>query len=245
MALPKMLKTAGALGLASAAGALALVPYVMVLQPDAFAQLPIPLPLALVLQSVQATLLFTFLAFLGLRAGAAQGLGAPLLHSRLESDTPLPIPWASLSQALALGLAAAFGVAGLDMAFGLAVPEAQQPEAWRGLLASLYGSVTEEVQLRVFLMGVLAWGLGKLGKGRDWPVWVALVLAAVLFGVGHLPAAFDIWGPSPVVIMRTILLNAVLGVPFGWLYWKRGFAHAAAAHLGADLALHVVLPLVG
>jgi membrane protease YdiL (CAAX protease family) len=243
--MPRLLKTAAALGVLSALGALALVPYLMVLQPDAFAELPIPLPLALVLQSVQGTLIFTFLAFLGLRAGAGQGLGAPLLQSRLEGDAPLPIPWAGLAKALVLGLVLAFGIAGLDLLFSLEVPEAKQPEAWRGLLASLYGCIAEEVQLRVFLMGVLAWGLGKLGKGRDWPVWVALVLAAVLFGVGHLPAAFELWGPTPEVVVRTILLNALLGVPFGWLYWKRGFAHAAAAHLGGDLALHVVLPLLG
>lgn len=242
--MPRLLKTATALGLLSALGALALVPYLMVLQPDAFAQLPVPLPLALVLQSVQATLIFTLLAFLGLRAGAAQGLGAPLLQSRLEGDRPAPIGWAGLAKALGLGLALACGVAGIDLLFGLEVPETQRPEAWRGLLASLYGAVAEEVQLRVFLMGVLAWGLGKIGRGRAWPIWVALVLAALLFGVGHLPAAIALWGPTPEVVVRTLLLNGLLGLPFGWLYWRRGFAHAAAAHLGADLALHVLLPLV-
>ncbi len=243
--MPRLLKTAATLGVLSALGSLAVVPYLMVLQPDAFANLPVPLPLALVLQCVQGTLIFTLLAFLGLRAGASQGLGAPLLQSRMEGDSPVPIPWAGLARALGLGLALALGVAGLDLLFNLEVPETQQPEAWRGLLASLYGSVAEEVQLRVFLMGGLAWGLGKLGRGRDWPVWVALVLAALLFGVGHLPAAFELWGPTPEVVVRTMLLNGLLGLPFGWLYWKRGLAHAAAAHLGADLALHVVLPLLG
>lgn len=242
--MPHLFKTAAALGLLSALGALALVPYIMVLQPGAFAALPVPLPVALLLQSAQGIFIFTFLAFLGLRAGEGQGLGAPLLQSRLEGTAPLPIPWVGLAKALVLGLVLAFGVAGLDLLFGLEVAETRQPEAWRGLLASLYGAIAEEVQLRVFLMGVLAWGLGKIGKGRRWPIHLALLLAALLFGVGHLPAAFELWGPSAEVVVRTLLLNGLLGIPFGWLYWKRGFANAAAAHLGADLALHVVLPLV-
>jgi hypothetical protein len=40
------------------------------------------------------------------------------------------------------------------------------------------------------------------------------------------------------VIVRTIVLNALLGIPFGWLYWRWGLEYAMLAHFCADLVLH-------
>jgi hypothetical protein len=242
--MPRLLKTALLFALASSVGTLAVMPYMAALQPEVFAALPLPLPVVVLLQVVQGLVLFTLLSFLGLRAGAAVGLGAPLVTSWLEpGEGPAQaLPLKTLGLALAAGFALALGVAGLDRLFDLPVADVPQPAIWKGALASLYGSISEEVQLRLFLMSVLAWGLSKVG-GRDkaWPIVTAIVLAAILFGLGHLPAAFSLWEPSAVVIARTVLLNAMLGMPFGWLYWKYGLEHAMAAHLGADLALHVVV----
>jgi hypothetical protein len=33
-------------------------------------------------------------------------------------------------------------------------------------------------------------------------------------------------------------------VVFGWQYWRRGLVAAMAAHLGADIVLHVLSPLL-
>ena len=46
-----------------------------------------------------------------------------------------------------------------------------------------------------------------------------------------------------VVIARTLLLNGIGGVAFGWLYWKRGIEAAMLAHFSTDLVLHVIAPL--
>jgi membrane protease YdiL (CAAX protease family) len=48
---------------------------------------------------------------------------------------------------------------------------------------------------------------------------------------------------TPLVITRTIILNALVGVVCGWLYWKRGLESAMLAHFSADLVLHVLLAL--
>ncbi|WP_268876550.1 CPBP family glutamic-type intramembrane protease [Litchfieldia alkalitelluris] len=66
-------------------------------------------------------------------------------------------------------------------------------------------------------------------------------MAAVLFGVGHLPAAFSIFGKSRLVVTRTILLNAIPGILFGWLYWKFGIEIAILSHFLSDICLHVCL----
>lgn len=240
--MPRLLKTALFFSVAAALSTLALLPYLMVLQPQVFAELPLPLPAVAGLQLVQGLVLFTVISFLGLRAGASVGLGAPHISAWLEGKERLSLPLRSLALALAAGFVLAFGVAGLDRLFDLPMADVPEPAIWKGALASLYGSIAEEVQLRLFLMSVVAWGLSKLGgRDRSWPLVVAIVFAAVLFGLGHLPAAFELWEPSGRVIARTVVLNAALGLPFGWLYWKRGLEHAIAAHLGADLALHVVL----
>jgi membrane protease YdiL (CAAX protease family) len=38
-----------------------------------------------------------------------------------------------------------------------------------------------------------------------------------------------------------VLLNAVAGIPFGFLYWRKGLEHAMAAHFCADVVLHVIV----
>ena len=75
--------------------------------------------------------------------------------------------------------------------------------------------------------------------------WGAIAVAALLFGAGHLPAAAKIWGLEDIVVVRTIALNAIAGIAFGWLYWKRGIEMAMLGHFSADIVLHVLAPLAG
>ena len=46
------------------------------------------------------------------------------------------------------------------------------------------------------------------------------------------------------MVLRTLLLNGIAGIAFGWLYWKRGIEMAMLAHFSADIVLHVVTPLL-
>ena len=67
-----------------------------------------------------------------------------------------------------------------------ALTQIAQPAAWKGFLASFYGGVAEEIQLRLFVMSLLAW-LGSFisktieGKPTYTMFWIANILAAVLF----------------------------------------------------------------
>lgn len=243
----RSLKPALLLGAVCTLAVVAILPYLMVLQAETFAQLPVSMPVLVLAQSIQSMLLFSLMAFGGLRAAGAVGLKAPLICA-LAGEGPMPeLPTKTLGLSLLGGFVLALGVAALDPLFGLPAPDIAKPAIWKGALASLYGAIGEEVQLRLFLMSVLAWGLSKLGGKRTdgtvkaWPVAAAMVLAALLFGLGHLPTAFTLWEPSVLVVARTVLLNAALGLPFGWLYWKYGLEHAMVAHFGADIALHVVV----
>jgi membrane protease YdiL (CAAX protease family) len=97
-------------------------------------------------------------------------------------------------------------------------------------------------------MSALALGGWVLaGRRGDAPgpgvAWAAIGVSAVLFGVGHLPALAQAVGLTPALIARTVLLNAVAGVAFGWLYWRRSLEAAMVAHAAFHVPL-VALSLV-
>ncbi len=63
-------------------------------------------------------------------------------------------------------------------------------------------------------------------------------------GAGHLPTAAAVWGLDAGVVARTLVLNVLGGMVFGWLFWRRGLEMAVLAHFSADLVLHVLVPLL-
>lgn len=72
-------------------------------------------------------------------------------------------------------------------------------------------------------------------------MWGALALTAVLFGVLHLRAVAGLAPLSAPLVARTVLLNALGGLVYGWLFWRRGLEAAmlahAATHVGMTLAV--------
>jgi membrane protease YdiL (CAAX protease family) len=123
-----------------------------------------------------------------------------------------------------------------------------QPAAWKGFLASFYGGIAEEILLRLFVMSLFVW-LGRFisktsqGKPTNAVFWIANILAAVLFGLGHLPTTALLVPLTPLIITRAVILNGLIGIVCGWLFWKRGLESAMVAHFSADLVLHVLLAL--
>lgn len=100
----------------------------------------------------------------------------------------------------------------------------------------LYGGVAEELMVRFGLMSVLAFvGWRLLGRGSETlgpgVMWGAVVGAALLFGLGHLPATAASLGLTTATVARALLLNGLAGVIFGWLYWRRSLEAAIASHV--------------
>lgn len=240
------LRIALLLGAASALAALALLPYVLALQPHGLDKLPVAPAVVIAAQSVVNGVLCFLLAWAGLKLGAPLGLGAPWLAARLYADRARPATANWLAAAL-LGVLGGLVVIGLVACFGqpLAGVAAHVPEPapWQGALASLYGGIVEETQLRLFLLTLLAWLLMRARLQRPLALAIAVVAAALLFGAGHLPMAAKLAPLDAGIVARVIGYNALLGLAFGWLYCKRGLEHAMLAHFSADLVLHVVAPL--
>jgi hypothetical protein len=241
-----------ALVLAAAAGVATLLvfPYLLDLMPDLRAKSPMPLPALAALQALQGLVLCGVLAWLGLRMQPRAGLDAPWLRALLARRPRPPVAWAASA---GLGVLAAIAVGACAWLLDPHLPARLHPahaapaaSAWHGLLASFYGGIVEEIELRLFLMTLLAWLAARLVGRAPTPAayWSATVVAALLFGAGHLPAAAQVWPMDAFVVLRTIALNAIAGVAFGWLYWKRGLEAAIAGHFAADLVLHVAAPLL-
>lgn len=241
-------------GVLAALSVIAVLPYLLQLAPEVAQKIPLPFPLLAALQAVQAFVLLGLLAFLGLRMGHAVGLGSPLMQGLVQRRTPA---WRELRplHSVVLGVLAALAVIAASLALDPMLPTPLHPiadpgagrSALNGLLASFYGGIAEELQLRLFLMTLLVWLFSRFGRRSAGPAiyWIAIAIAAVLFGIGHLPAAATVWGLDTIVIFRTVTLNAIAGLAFGWIYWKRGLEMAMLAHFSADIVLHVLTPLAG
>lgn len=245
------LKLALLFGVAGILATLALIPYLVAMMPLKLAAVRVPLWVLLPAQALQAGVLCWALGWLGLFLGARFGLDAPWLRAWVYRQPHDPSRQARWWRAALLGMLAALLVVGIPL---IGSPWHHAPDtgaglgsAWRGALASFYGGTVEEIESRLFLVSLFVWLLAWLNRqqARPWMFVLAIMLAALLFGAGHLPAAFASgMAHAPLAIARIVLLNALVGVVTGGLFWKYGLEHAMLAHFCADLVLHVAVPLM-
>lgn len=236
-------------------GALLLMPYVVALNPAALTRLSIPVPLALALSVLQTMVLVALVGGLGLWMATRVGLGAPRLEEWLSGDRAgaLARLRPALLPAVIAGVVGAVVVLLLDVLVfqpqmaGALSGAAGSPNYWQGLLASFYGGIDEEILLRLGMMTFLVWLASWVSRRRPMSpsiYWTGNVLAALLFGAGHLPTAAALTTLTPVLIIRTVLLNGLLGIVYGYFYWKHGLVSGMVSHFSSDLILHVLTPLL-
>jgi len=109
----------------------------------------------------------------------------------------------------------------------------------------LYGGITEELLLRWGLMTTLLWLAWRLlQRRRDVPrlvhIWLAIILSAMVFGAGHLPAAAALVGQlSGDIVVFVVGVNTAFGVLFGYLFWRYGLEAAMIAHGTAHVVNYV------
>ena len=236
-------------------GWFAVLPYTLTLQSNVLQNLPVPLSVLLTTQFIQSLIISVIAIFAGLYFAKKVGLGLPIIEGWLEGKPVKDYFISILPISIGLGIIAGVLILGLDYLFSFAgaainVSTSQLiPPAWQGLLASFYGGINEEILLRLFLMTLLVWIFFKIkktetGKPTKIGVWLAIILASILFGAGHLPTVAAITALTPILVARTIILNSVGGIIFGWLYWKKGLESAMIAHFSADIVLHVIPALL-
>ena len=232
-------------------GAAAVLPYAVKLLNVSSQGKPLKLslPALLALSFVQSTILLAAAIGLGLLAAHAIGLGAPYLEAALRGTRAVGIG-AMIRIATVLGILAGALLLVADLSFLPHWPQALRDRArlttlWDNFLASFYGGIDEELFMRLFGLSGLAWLLSRIwhtqaGLPTGGVLWIANVCMAVVFGLGHLPALKNIAGEiSRIMLVRALVLNGVVGLLCGWLYWSYGLEAAIIAHFSVDIVYHV------
>jgi Type II CAAX prenyl endopeptidase Rce1-like len=118
----------------------------------------------------------------------------------------------------------------------IAMGEKMNPPA---LTRFLYGGLVEEILIRFGLMSGLVLLFSKITKNlSDTVYWAAIAIAAILFGMGHLPLLFQLNpNPSMGLVGFIIVANSLAGFIFGYLYWKKGLEAAFVAHIFAHVTM--------
>jgi len=221
----------------------------------------LPLPVQLLVAAISPTMLVAIFSAVG--AVCAPRLG---LRSRITEHFVSGTPFFAglrpeLPTALVTGLMCGIGLVAYDVATRAFLPpmkagaeqfvEAVSHTTLASIVATmLYGGITEEVLIRWGLMSLFAWIGWKLTQRDTNPprppiMWTAISLAALVFGIGHLGAAAVVYELTPFVIVRTVAGNAIFGMIFGWLFWRRSLEAAMIAHASSHLTLTVIIALVG
>lgn len=226
-------------------------PYILSVQGEFLSKIGPPIEVIFIAQFIQSLILFSVAIFFGLFFVKKFNFKLPLIEAVLEKGDYGTILKSILGKSIFLGIIVAIAIYALDVLFtiqGVAISTHQNyAPIWQKLLASVYGGVAEEILMRLFLMMFFVWvgvKLFKQVKPSKINIVVSIFLAAIIFGLGHLPITASITTITPIVIARAIILNGIGGVVFGWLFWKKGLESAIIAHFTADIFLLTILPLI-
>jgi membrane protease YdiL (CAAX protease family) len=229
---------------------LMVLPYTLALSPSLA---KVFTPIVLIAQLIQTLVIFSVAIFIGLLLYKREGFNLPLLEGWLEGKEVKNYLKSILGISIGLGVLSGVIIVLLSFLFtpvssifqnaSISVP------IWKAFLACFYGGIGEEILLRLFLMTLIVWIIFKIKKTEDgkptaWGIWLAIIVSAVIFGLGHLPITSTITSITPLIIVRAVLLNGIGGIIFGWLYWKKGLESAMISHFSADIVLQLIFPFV-
>jgi hypothetical protein len=196
-----------------------------------------PMPVLILLQTVQSAILVAGFAVLGVFFAPRVGLEAPFFtalagQGSLFQNLPNPVPvllWSVAGSALFISLYYRVLRPWMDTETAARMDDMRNT---LGLAARiLYGGVVEEVLTRWGLMSFLLWVCG-LFLPQLVAVWVAIVVTGVVFGLGHLPSYVGAGcRKSTALITTMIVLNLLAGVIFGYLFWQHGLLAAIISHM--------------
>lgn len=114
------------------------------------------------------------------------------------------------------------------------------------LTGIIYGGIIEEVLLRLFFLTLLLYGFQRFSKSKaSWTIHAAIIVSAVVFGLLHLPAVSLLTNLTGMIIIRTVLLNTLPGIIFGYVYIKEGLWYSMLTHMATHLVMQLIMmPIV-
>lgn len=221
-----------------AAGMAGVIALSLTVIPQLLAKSPqqVPANVAIAASLLQSGLLLAFAVWAGVALSKPLGLAAPVFEAALSRGGVMQALRNQLIPATVAGVLVGALIVYLT---GAAPAELQALSAQFQIPLApklLYGGVTEEILMRWGLMSVLIWLpwrflQGRAGRPRTAYVVGGVVVTALLFGLGHLPAVVAMGGElSTAVIAYVVVGNTLPGIVFGVLYWRWGLEAAILAH---------------
>ncbi len=208
---------------------------------------------SIILPSILLLSLVTIpLAGLGIWLGRQIGLGMPLFAALFRNQLG---SWKKLSEDAKIAITFGLVLGGLLVLVRILTKAYLPPElpayghrgVIGGLLVSVGAAIGEEVWFRLGLMTILVWSLMRLfghQELRPSIVWTVVLVTSISFGLAHLPQLLSYGAGSTVGVVGTIFGNTIVGVFYGWCYWRRSLAAAILAHFSVDVAIHVIPAIV-
>jgi membrane protease YdiL (CAAX protease family) len=151
----------------------------------------------LLLTVVQNFVLFSVATFFGLFFSKRIGMGMPILQNILGGKKQTKELKSIITPSICLGILVGILIVLFSIPFNKLLPELSILEVsvsvWKAFLASFYGGIAEEILLRLFLVSLFVWITFKIKKTKDgqptnFGIWVSIIVASAIFGLGHLPA---------------------------------------------------------
>ena len=229
------------------AGMLGVVILTLTVLPSLLPEGPLPAPLwVLSLASLaQSAVLVGLAVWAGVALAPQVGLRAPAFEAAVTARPLAPALRPQLLPGLIAGIAGGLLLIAVSRYAPAALVEVQPRFNPSLLVRMLYGGITEELLLRWGLMttGVwLAWRVLQQRRGtpRLVYIWLAIVVSALLFGAGHLPAAAALVGNLSVdIVAYVVAANAAFGILFGYLFSRHGLEAAMMAHGTAHVVNYI------
>jgi membrane protease YdiL (CAAX protease family) len=223
------LKLVGVLWAGCVFGSIAILPFLFLVQGNVLRSLEVSSSQVVLLQIVQAAVLFGIASFLGFVLAKKVGFTIPILEAWIEKKPKHVLQKAVVSTliiAIPLGFLAGFLILVIDgtlpllvqNSLGLSVgpvsfstsqlqPAAGSisatsitPELWQGFLAAFYGAINEEILMRLFIMSFLVWIISFVIKRKGGKVSPI----AVWIAIGGAAMLFGI-GHLPFTATITVL----------------------------------------
>ncbi len=192
---------------------------------------------------INPTILLLISVFVGTLLYDKVGFSVPTISSILKIEQPKVKFTEQIKFGVLLGLLAGVLIVLVGAIFKSSLPQAFIDLGNKIKLTTiarfLYGGLTEELLLRFGFMTLVVWIVFKITKNLgDSTYWIGIILASILFAVGHFPVVFSAVENPTITLLTYILVgNSVAGLFFGWLYWKKGLEAAFIGHIFAHVAM--------
>ena len=113
---------------------------------------------------------------------------------------------------------------------------------WRPWALAFESSILEEVAFRLFVLSVVAWIAVRFLERTSTVEWTAIGVAAVLFGLAHLPAWAAATTVSAALAAAVVVLNGIAGLALGWIFCRWGLPYAILCHFAGDVVVQSLGP---